>query len=247
MQKPLISIIIPAYNEEELLPRLLTTLSEQDFKDFEVILVDASSTDKTVFFAKTYAKSLPITILHTNVHNVSVSRNLGADKASGSYLFFIDADNYIHKDFLLRIAPQIQKNYQLIVTAVLPDSQDNQYKFSYHIANLAIQLAWKFNLTFSTGGNFIVESSLFRKLKGFDKTIFVGEDHDLVTRARKMHSKIIFVKNPKVIFSTRRLKKEGWAMVLKYFFSSIYILIFGKITKKMYNYEMGGEYYKKSK
>ncbi len=247
MAVPFISIIIPAYNEEELLPRLLQAVADQSYKDFEVILVDAYSTDKTVYQAKKFSKIFPLTIIMTHEHNVSISRNLGAEKAKGEYLFFIDADNYIRQQFLEKMIEKLKKNYELIVTAIAPDSRNYFYKASYHLANSIVQATWKLHFAFSTGGNFLIRKSLFNSLHGFDKSIFVGEDHDLVGRARKAGARVIFVTKPKVIFSTRRLEKEGWAMVLKYFFSTIYILFFGKMTKKMYNYEMGGEYYKKVK
>lgn len=245
MNHPFISVIIPAYNEELLLPRLLEALTHQTYKDFEVILVDANSSDKTVSEAKKFSNKLKLTITTIYEKNVSASRNLGSTKARGKYLFFIDADNYIHPAFLNEIEKLLEENYQMVVTSITPDSRNFYYKLAYKAANILVRLAWKFNITFSTGGNLLIEKDVFESLHGFDKTIFVGEDHDIVGRARKKGIKVTFVNNPKVVFSVRRLEKEGGAMLLKYFFSTIYIVIFGKMTKKMYNYEMGGEYYKK--
>lgn len=242
---PHLSVVIPAFNEEKLLPRLLESLTNQSYKNFEVILVDANSTDKTVDEAKKYRKKIPLTIFSINEKNVSASRNFGASKAKGEFLFFIDADNYIHPAFLKDVSAQLGKGYQLIVPSIVPDSKNWTYKFAYKLTNMLVYLGEKMNLSFSTGGNMVIKKEAFEKLHGFDKTIFVGEDHDIVERARKKGFRALFTFKSNVVFSVRRLEKEGGAVLLKYFFSTIYIVLFGKMTRKMYNYEMGGEYYKK--
>ncbi len=244
---PHFSVIIPAFNEEKLLPRLLESLTNQSYKNFEVILVDANSTDRTQLEAKKYTKRLDLSIFSINEKNVSSSRNFGAEKARGEFLFFIDADNYVHSAFLKDVSLLLEKGYQMIVPSIIPDSKNVLYKFAYRLANSLVYLGSKANLSFSTGGNMIISKDVFGQLHGFDKTIFVGEDHDIVERARKKGCKVAFTFHSKVVFSVRRLEKEGGAVLLKYFFSTIYIVLFGKMTRKMYNYEMGGEYYKKEK
>jgi GT2 family glycosyltransferase len=133
----------------------------------------------------------------------------------------------------------------MIIPSIVPDSKNLYYKVVYRLANFLVFLAAKFNMSFSTGGNLVVKRDVFEELNGFDKTIFVGEDHDIVDRARKKGVRIAFTANPKVVFSIRRLEKEGGLVILKYFVSTIYIVLFGKMTKKMYNYEMGGDHYRK--
>lgn len=245
--KPSFSVVIPAFNEEELLPRLLESLSNQTYKDFEVILVDANSTDKTIEEAEKFSKKFPLFITSTTKKNVSGSRNLGASKAKGEYLFFIDADNYVRPSFLKEISVFVEKNYQMIIPAITPDSKNYYYKIVYKVANLFVLFTEIIKRSFSTGGNIIIKKDVFDALNGFDKTIFVGEDHDIVDRARKKGFRVTFASGTEVVFSARRLKKEGGIILLKYFLSTSHIIFFGKITKKMYNYEMGGDYYKKQK
>lgn len=244
--KVFFSVIIPALNEELFIPRLLDALSRQTFKDFEVILVDADSTDKTVEITKDYKKKLPLTVV-TNTHkNISRSRNMGASKSTAPYLVFIDADNYISATFLENMYKLVGKGYEMILPEVRPDSEKFFYKILYSGVNIFVNAAKKVHRPFSTGGNFVIKREVFNKLKGFDESVFVSEDHEIVNRANKMKVNIA-VTNHKVIFSVRRFEKEGFGVLVKYFISTLYVAFFGKITKKIYNYQMGGDYYLKKK
>src|SRR5258705_12413818 len=100
-KEPFFSVIIPALNEEKYLPLLLQDLADQSTQDFEVIVIDGRSTDKTVENTLKFKKKLPsLTILSSKIRNVSVQRNLAAQKSNGKYLLFNDADNRLPKDFL---------------------------------------------------------------------------------------------------------------------------------------------------
>lgn len=239
------SVIIPALNEEKLLPRLLEAINRQTFRDFEVILVDAQSHDETVKIAKEYTNKFPLQIVHTPEKNISRSRNLGAKIAKGEYLVFIDADNYVTSKFLEDMKKVIDRGADMVIPGITPDSRKLVYKMSYSTVNFLVSVSKKIGIPFSTGGNFVIKKSVFELLKGFDEKIFVGEDHDIVGRANRNKVNLAFAKNPKVIFSVRRFEKEGAVVLLKYFISTAYIAFFGKITKKIYNYQMGGDYYKK--
>jgi glycosyltransferase involved in cell wall biosynthesis len=106
--KPFFSVIIPALNEEKYLPLLLADLTKQTISDFEVIVIDGVSKDKTVEKAKLFKNKLPsLTILTSSVRNVSVQRNMGAQKALGKYLLFNDADNRLPEYFLEGIKYQL--------------------------------------------------------------------------------------------------------------------------------------------
>ena len=93
--KPFFSIIIPTLNEEHFLPLLLSDLERQKDKNFEIIIIDGASVDKTREIAKEFSKRLSLTIHEVNKHNVSFQRNIGAKKAKGAYIIFLDADSCI--------------------------------------------------------------------------------------------------------------------------------------------------------
>lgn len=92
----MISVIIPTYNEEKNIGKLLSDLKNQTYKNFEVIVIDDFSTDKTVEIAKKFGAK----IFFSGKHNLSYSRNLGIKKARGNILVNLDADFRINNKFL---------------------------------------------------------------------------------------------------------------------------------------------------
>lgn len=89
------------YNREELLIRAIDSILNQTFKDFEFIIVDNGSTDRSGAIADEYAlKDSRIKIIHREQGNIGSGRNAGLDAATGEYVAFIDDDDYAESDFL---------------------------------------------------------------------------------------------------------------------------------------------------
>lgn len=94
---PEISIIVPVYNVEAYLEECITSILDQTFKDFELILVDDSSTDRSGDICDQFAKiDSRIKVIHQKCGGASCARNLGLDNANGNYIGFVDSDDYIH-------------------------------------------------------------------------------------------------------------------------------------------------------
>lgn len=236
------SIVIPALNEEHFLPNLLIALKNQTFKEFEVILVDADSKDKTVEIGESFSKHFPVRILRTQLKNVSASRNSGASKSRGTYLCFIDADNSIPENFLEICNKYVsKKGYDVLLPSLLPEDKKNPNLFMFKIATFFVYIMSFTSRPFSTGSTIIVSKKYFEKIKGFDTNISIAEDHDFVRRLQKTHAKIKLMLDTYVIFSTRRFDQNRILTYAKYVYSSLYLILFTKIKKNMYNYEMGGD------
>ncbi len=93
---PKISVIVPMYNVEEFLNLCITSILEQTFKDFELILIDDCSTDKTLEVAESFSDSrIKILRNEKKLENPGLVRNIGLDAAQGDYIFFCDADDAI--------------------------------------------------------------------------------------------------------------------------------------------------------
>lgn len=102
----LFSIIIPVYNVENYLQQCLNSVLYQDFSDFEVILVNDGSTDSSPAICDDYAtQDRRVTVIHQTNGGLSDARNTGIKAATGSYLMFLDSDDYWNdNDFLNTVA-----------------------------------------------------------------------------------------------------------------------------------------------
>lgn len=97
----MVSIIVPVYNVENVLHYCIDSILEQTYTDFELILVDDGSTDKSGIVCDEYAKTdSRIRVFHNSNEGVSVARNCGIDNAKGEYICFVDSDDRLHAAFL---------------------------------------------------------------------------------------------------------------------------------------------------
>ncbi len=97
--KPLISIIVPIYNVEKYLSRCINSVLSQTITDFELLLIDDGSTDKSGDICDSYAqKDSRIKVFHKENGGVSAARNYGLDNARGEWIAFVDADDWIDKN-----------------------------------------------------------------------------------------------------------------------------------------------------
>ncbi|MBI4010635.1 MAG: glycosyltransferase family 2 protein [Candidatus Aenigmarchaeota archaeon] len=94
------SVIIPVYNDEEYVGRLLDSLAKQTVKNFETIVIDDKSADKTGEIVNRYRKKLKLKILTSGKHNQSYSRNLGIKIAKGDVLINLDSDCHVNETFV---------------------------------------------------------------------------------------------------------------------------------------------------
>lgn len=248
MSKPYFSVIIPVLNEALEIKKLMDSIARQTFKDFEVILVDAGSTDDTVKIAKSYNKKLLLKVIETKVRNVPFSRNLGAKKAKSEFFVFIDGDNQITKGFLEAVKNCIQKyNCSLIIPKLQPNNNNLVNKILYYLSNKLISFMVYTPRLYTTGGNIIVLKKYFDRVNGFDPKIKITDDQDFVRRAQKAGAKVKFLHKEAIIFSTRRFEVEGFAAYFKYIYSFFYLLVFDRIEKDIYSYKLGGDYFKNGK
>ena len=97
----LISVIVPVYNGEKLLPKCMESLLGQTWQDFEIILVDDGSRDGSGVLCDRYAANdSRVRVIHQENQGVSRARNAGLDAATGKYVAFVDADDYVELDYL---------------------------------------------------------------------------------------------------------------------------------------------------
>ena len=125
---PEISIIIPVYNVEKYLENCIQSILNQTFKNFELILVDDGSTDKSGEICDKYEKiDSRIKVIHKNNGGLSSARNAGLDIASGKYIGFVDSDDSIHSR-MYEILYDLIKKHKVDISCC-------NYKYTYSTCN----------------------------------------------------------------------------------------------------------------
>lgn len=100
MEKPLISVIVPAYNVEKFIGKCIDSILQQSFKDFEVLLIDDGAKDSTPEICDACAKKdSRIKVYHKENGGLSDARNYGIDRMQGKYVTFIDSDDYVDSGY----------------------------------------------------------------------------------------------------------------------------------------------------
>lgn len=227
----MLSIIIPTLNEEKYLPLLLEAIKKQNFNDYEIIVADAGSGDKTCEVAKNYGCKLIAGGIPAK------GRNAGAKVARGDIFLFMDADNiYLPDNFLEKLLKEFKKRDLGVASFSIYPTGNKFDKLAYGIYNWWAEITQKF---FPLATNAIlIKREVFEKIGGFDEEIKMGEDHDLARRASRV-SKFGFIKTEPVLTSTRRFEKDGRLKTyLKYILGYLYMLFLGPIKSDIFKYRL---------
>lgn len=119
MYKQFVSVIIPVYNAENYLHRSLESLLNQTYADFEVILINDGSTDRSGNICDEYAsKDSRIRVFHKKNEGVSATRNFGIKKSDGELITFIDADDVVLKNYLFDLISAMESETEMVISAV---------------------------------------------------------------------------------------------------------------------------------
>lgn len=230
---PKISIIIPALNEEKTLPHLLECLKDQEFRDFEIIIADAGSTDKTKEIALTYGAKVIVGGLP------AFGRNAGAKVALGQWLLFLDADILLAKKFLGSMLEEAEKEKTDAASCgVIPLSDKVIDALLHDFVNAYISVTQYF-YPHAPGACIMIKKTLHEKIGGFDESIHLAEDHNYVSRAKK-NGKFKILKEPKIYISVRRLDSDGrFNISAKYVMCEVYRMMLGEIRSDIFKYKFG--------
>ena len=97
----MITVIVPVYKAEKYVLRCVDSILAQTFTDFEVLLIDDGSPDRSGEICEEYAqKDARVRVFHKDNAGVSSARNLGLDNAKGEWVTFVDSDDWVHEDFI---------------------------------------------------------------------------------------------------------------------------------------------------
>lgn len=222
----MLSVVIPARNEEKYIGRLLESLKKQDFSDLEIIVADADSEDRTREIAKGYGA-----IITSGGPHPSIGRNKGAGVACGKDLLFLDADVLLPDGFLKRNYHEfLDRKLDIATTFVRPISNNVIDKIIFYVINKGYKFCEKRSPA-AHGYHIFVKRDLFDKVNGFDEDIVINEDLDFVQKVWKAGGKFGVLNGPAINVSVRRLKKEGR---VKFVLKGIYGILHYKLKGPMY-------------
>ena len=229
-----ISIIIPTYNEEEYLPKLLESIKSQDFTDYEVIVADAQSDDNTREIAKDYG----CVVVEGGLPGPG--RNRGAEVAQGEILLFLDSDLELTENYLSNVVEEFEsEELGIAITQMTPLSEKKRDKYLHDLANwfmIAVE-----NIKPHGAGCYgiISKKELHDEVDGFDENLSFGEDTDYIERVAEI-SEFKVLRNARIGVSTRRLEEEGLYTLLKQYGKSTVNDFRGKRTSaEDLGYEFG--------
>ena len=146
MDNPKISVIVPVYNAEKYLHRCIDSILAQTFTDFEMLLIDDGSTDKSGDICDEYAKKdKRIRVFHKENGGVSSARNVGLDNAIGEWICFVDSDDDICSNYIQTfIALQTKQLADLYVVGCNMIMSDTSKKLELKDEYYAFGQIWKF-------------------------------------------------------------------------------------------------------
>jgi peptidoglycan/xylan/chitin deacetylase (PgdA/CDA1 family) len=213
----MISIVIPAFNEEKLLPSCLESLRNQDYKGkYEIIVADNGSTDATAEIAKSFgAKVIPC----PEKKSVFYARQVGADAASGDIIVQADADTIYPSNWLKRIANQFASHPQVVAVAGRYIYRDPPYwaKVEYparHFINRLTTALFGSPLSLS-GATFAFRRRAFLLVNGYHGLSYSADQFGICRRLSKV-GKVLYDRNLIVQTSARSVQKPLFFIMIDF-------------------------------
>ncbi len=193
-----VSVIIPVYNAEETVEGCLESVFSSDYKDFEVIVVDDKSTDRSLDIATEFSCNV---VRMAKNSGAAAARNKGAEASHGEILFFLDSDIIVEKNTIEQIAktfqskPEISALFCSYQINTIPDNFFSVYKNLIH--HHTHQTSCEGAATFC-GGFGAMKRDVFFRFEGFDESYRSLEDMELGYRLYQSGYKIYLNKEIQV-------------------------------------------------
>lgn len=232
--KPRISVVIPALNEEKLLPGILRQFTSDVVERYaiELIVSDGGSTDKTCAIARNFGVRLIENTTGTK-QTISIGRNAGAAEAQGNILVFLNADTVVPEidSFFSRIQDEIGAPGVCAVTCsvrVYPQEESFADVLFHGFYNWFFFMMNRVGMAMGRGECHVMIRRAFDAVGGYSGGIAAGEDYDMFRRLSRV-GKIRFLRDLFVHESPRRYRKYGYLYVtLSWFFNFLSVFFLGR-------------------
>jgi len=177
--KNLVSVIIPTYNEAQVIERLLKSIKQQTYSPIETILVDDGSHDSTVKIGRKFTKN----VFKRKHAERSVQRNYGAKKSKGQYLLFLDADMELSPKVIADCVKTVQENKKTGAITIPEESVASSF---WERVKAYERTFYNLEGDEQTDAARFFTREAYKKAWGYDETITGPEDWDLPERIRKL-------------------------------------------------------------
>lgn len=182
----MVSVIIPIYNAEKKLHRMLSSIEKQSYSDFELLLINDGSQDNTEIICKVaMEKDRRIHYYYQENAGVSSARNYGLQKAQGEYIAFLDADDEIEQNYFEELL-NASTDVDIIVCDVIGETEEGKQLFQFSLDNQILTQIEALNYLLTRKGinsgpcaklfkREIVEKLEFPSLRAYEDILFVVE------------------------------------------------------------------------
>ena len=221
----LISVIIPAHNEESYILETLKAVRAQSYPWIELIVVANGCTDATAEEARGHCDRLIV----LSQKSLGVARNLGARMAQGRLLVFLDADTILEPTALAVIARDFRKGDAAGTIRGEPDCANLRYKLLYALKNFVHCSS----LHSGSSGVIICWKKHFEKTGGFDEGLEVRENSELMWRLKRF-GKYKYIGDARATTSMRRYQQCGLGPMLWLWVKLWFLTRFGDLHRRQY-------------
>lgn len=224
----LISIVIPAYNEEKYIGRTLESVKKLNIPpgwDLEVIVVDGNSVDKTAEIARSYG----VKVVQEPHKSIGFARQEGLKHATGEIIAFTDADTVVPVDWLRKHikALTIDQAVCSFGTYRVTDGRFPYFQITNYLQPLMVAINYHiFKTSLAGGQNIACRRKETMQIGGFDKNLALLEDADFAQRMGKI-GKVAFLADC-IVYSSGRRSNEGIKYFLRAGWADFEFFVLGK-------------------
>lgn len=206
---PLITVVVPIYNDEKFLSKCIKSIANQYYKHLEIILLDDGSKDNSGNICDAFAKKdNRVKVIHKNNTGVSNTRNVGIKNAKGKYICFVDADDIVSKDYVSYLYSLLKKdkNADIALTTQMFGNFDHKQVKKEIIRQInnetAVIQILSYNIPIGVYCKLFKTQFLHDNLIRFNEHIYIGEGFNFNIDAFQRANKIIS-SNKKIYYYRR--------------------------------------------
>ncbi|CAN5168788.1 hypothetical protein BH11PAT1_BH11PAT1_1450 [soil metagenome] len=219
--KPVISVVIPAYNEEKLITACLQAVKHQTLPrtEYEILVIDNNSTDRTAELARAAGATV---ISYTEKQGFACTKNFGGKHAQGEIIAFTDADSQPQKDWLETIQKLMENPQRMLLGGTILSNENNVWiDFLFYLYDIVARVNQFLGIPLIWGPNTAMRKSAFDEIGGFNSDLKTSEDWEYTMRMQKRFGGKSCLYTPLLRVRTSPRKQENIFMLLQYSFIGV--------------------------